>query len=124
MELSLILKSVIDSDEAPIVICNLEHEVVYINPSAAQRYERQGGYALVGKSLLNCHNAESNKKINQVVEWFELNPKNNKVFTYYNEKENKDVYMIALRDDSGTLIGYYEKHEYRNRENGKLYEIS
>lgn len=31
--------------------------------------------------------------------------------------------MIALRNDDGTLIGYYEKHEYRNRDNGILYEI-
>jgi hypothetical protein len=31
--------------------------------------------------------------------------------------------MVALRDDNGTLIGYYEKHEYRNRETAKLYDI-
>ena len=29
--------------------------------------------------------------------------------------------MVALRDDDGTLIGYYEKHEYRNRETTGLY---
>lgn len=28
------------------------------------------------------------------------------------KKENKDVYIVALRDESKTLIGYYEKHEY------------
>lgn len=33
------------------------------------------------------------------------------------------VYMVALRDDAGKLIGYYEKHEYRNRETMKLYDI-
>lgn len=47
----------------------------------------------------------------------------NRVYTFYNEKENKDVYMIALRDDAGTLIGYYEKHEYRNHEQGTLYDM-
>ena len=31
--------------------------------------------------------------------------------------------MVALRDDSGTLIGYYEKHEYRNRETMALYDF-
>jgi hypothetical protein len=31
--------------------------------------------------------------------------------------------MVALRDASGELIGYYEKHEYRNRETAKLYNI-
>lgn len=37
------------------------------------------------------------------------------VYTFHNEKQNKDVYMVALRDES-KLIGYYEKHEYRNSE--------
>ena len=46
------------------------------------------------------------------------------IYTYYNEKENKDVYMVALRDDAKKLIGYYEKHEYRDRENAKLYDFS
>ena len=48
---------------------------------------------------------------------------NNRVFTFRNDKENKDVYMIALRDDKQNLIGYYEKHEYRTAENGKLYDL-
>ena len=46
------------------------------------------------------------------------------LYTYYNEKENKDVYMVALRDEDKTLIGYYEKHEYRDRETAKLYDFS
>ena len=31
--------------------------------------------------------------------------------------------MVALRDENGELIGYYEKHEYRTKEAGKLYDI-
>lgn len=45
------------------------------------------------------------------------------MYTFRNEKENKDVYMIALRDEEGELIGYYEKHEYRNIETMKLYDM-
>ena len=45
------------------------------------------------------------------------------VFCKGNDKENKDVYMVALRDEGGTLIGYYEKHEYRNRETKELYQM-
>ncbi len=45
------------------------------------------------------------------------------MYTFRNEKENKDVYMIALRNDEGELIGYYEKHEYRNIETMKLYDM-
>ena len=31
--------------------------------------------------------------------------------------------MVALRDDAGRLIGYYEKHEYRDRETRKFYDF-
>lgn len=47
---------------------------------------------------------------------------NNIIYTYHNEKQNKDVYMIALRDGD-RLIGYYEKHEYRNAETMKMYDF-
>ena len=31
--------------------------------------------------------------------------------------------MVALRDDDENLIGYYEKHEYRDRETAGLYDF-
>ena len=57
------------------------------------------------------------------MDWFKKSKSNNKVHTFYNEKENKDVYMVALRDAEGELIGYYEKHEYRNVDGTPLYEM-
>ena len=116
-------KSVIDADEAAVVICGLEHTIVYMNPAAVKRYEKRGGAALVGRSIKGCHNVDSNAKIEQVIAWFKKDKGNNKVYTYHNEKENKDVYMIALRNDEGELIGYYEKHEYRTRESMAMYDI-
>lgn len=116
-------KSVIDSDDAPVVICDLEHTIVYMNPTAVKRYEKRGGAALVGRSIKGCHNGDSNDKIEQVIAWFKKDKGNNKVYTFRNEKENKDVYMIALRNDAGELIGYYEKHEYRTRESMAMYDL-
>ena len=31
---------------------------------------------------------------------------------------------IALRDADSKLIGYYERHMYRDRESGRLYDFS
>ena len=123
MELSVYMKSIIDMDRASVVICDLDHKIIYMNPAAVKRYAKRGGAALVGKSLLDCHNENSNGMIKKVVAWFLESTDNNMIYTYHNEKENKDVYMVALRDDRGTLIGYYEKHEYRDRETGKLYDF-
>ena len=119
MNVDVFLKSVLDADMAPVVICDLEHTVVYMNPASIARYHTD----LTGKSIMAWHNAESGAKIDRVVAWFAKSKDNNIVFTSRNDKENKDVYMIALRDDNGTLIGYYEKHEYRNRETKELYQM-
>ena len=32
-------------------------------------------------------------------------------------------YIVALRDDDSTLIGYYEKHEYIDKETAGLYDF-
>lgn len=124
MELSKFFKSIIDQDRNAVVICNLNHEIIYMNPTAIERYAKHGGAELVGKSLLDCHNTQSCQMINRVLGWFGESKENNIVYTYHNEKENKDAYMVALRDDDGALIGYYEKHEYRNAETAKLYDFN
>ena len=115
-------RSIIDQDRCEVVICNLKHEIIYMNPVAIIRYEAGGGDKLIGKSILSCHNAESAEKIQAVVDWFLADESHNIVYTFYNEKQNKDVYMVALRE-KGKLIGYYEKHEYRNKETMKMYDL-
>ena len=123
MNLSPYFKSIVDQDQCPVVLCDLSHTVLYMNPAAVKRYEKRGGMALVGQSLLDCHGSRSNKLIERVVSWFAENREHNLIYTSRNEKENKDVYMVALRDDDGTLIGYYEKHEYRNQETMEPYNF-
>lgn len=123
MELSKFFKSIIEQDRCAVVICNLQHEIIYMNPAAIARYSKSGGEKLIGKSLLTCHNEKSKEMIEKTIEWFKKSAENNLVYTYRNEKENKDVYMVALRTDDGTLIGYYEKHEYRDIETMKLYDF-
>lgn len=114
-------KSIVEQDACPVVICNLEHEIIYMNPTAVKKYGKRGGAGLVGQSLLDCHNDRSKELIRQVVEWFAKSEEHNRIYTFHNEKENRDVYMVALRDETGSLIGYYEKHEYRNKETEKMY---
>ncbi len=123
MDLNTFYKSVLEADEQQIVLCDLEHTIIYMNPAAIKRYSKSGGKNLIGKSLLDCHNEKSGILINNVISWFKESIDHNKIYTFYNEKENKDVYMIALRNDNGELIGYYEKHEIRNRETSKMYDF-
>ena len=124
VNLNEIYKSVLEADRAAVVICDLGHIIIYMNPSAIERYEKWGGKGILGKNLLDCHNEKSREMIGKVIDWFKASKNNNIVYTSYNEKENKDVYMVALRNEAGELIGYYEKHEYRNQETMKMYDIN
>lgn len=124
IQLYEIFKSILDQDRSSVVICNLDHKIIYMNPAAIKRYEKHGGERLVGQSLLNCHNAKSRELIEKVLAWFAASRENNMIFTSRNERENKDVYMVALRDDTGKLIAYYEKHEYRNAETAEPFDFS
>ncbi|MCD8343599.1 MAG: PAS domain-containing protein [Oscillospiraceae bacterium] len=122
MHLNALCKSVLDADSQPIVLCDMQHTVVYMNPAAVRRYAKRGGAALVGTNIMDCHAPASREKILQVVDWFAQSPENNDVFTFHSDKENSDVYMIALRNEAGELIGYYEKHESRVPETRRAYE--
>lgn len=123
MDNYLFFKSVLEQDRAPIVLCNLEHTIIYMNGAAVKNYEKYGGEKLLGQNLLDCHNAKSCEMINKVVDWFKKDKNNNLVYTFKNVKLNKDVYMVALRDGEKNLIGYYEKHEFRTAETMKKYDI-
>ena len=76
-------KSIIDADRQAVVICDLNHTIIYMNPAAIIRYAKRGGEKLIGQSLLNCHNEKSGEIINKVISWF-------------NESKRKQYYIYFL----------------------------
>lgn len=119
MDINLFFKSIIDQDKNQIVICNLDYNVIYINPAAEKLY----GKKLLGSDLRDCHNERSNKMTDKAIYWFSENKSHNIIHTYYDKKDNEDVYIVALRNDREELIGFYEKHESRNREECRPYSF-
>ena len=113
-DLSPFFKSIIDQDDMPVVICNLMHEIIYMNPAAVEKYSDEGGANLIGLLIFDCHSHTSVEKIDMVVKWFAKSKENNVIHTSYNANRNRDFYMVALRDEDGNLIGYYEKQVSRN----------
>lgn len=113
MELNQYFKSIIDLDMQPIVICNLQHEILYMNPTAVKRYEKSGGEKLIGRSLLDCHNPHSREIISSNIERMKSDITVNRIFELHSTRNggNNDVYTAAIRDENGELIGYYEKFE-------------
>ena len=43
MKLVPFLKSVVDNDTDAVVVCDLSHTMIYLNPAAVKRYEKRGG---------------------------------------------------------------------------------
>lgn len=118
MNLLPYFESILQQDTAPVVVCDLDHNIIFMNHSAEKMYPKIQTEACI----FQCHPDDANQKIIEVVNWFAQDPRNNTVHTFYNQKLNKDVYMIALRDQSQKLIGYYEKHIFRTPDDTPFYD--
>lgn len=109
MDLNPYFRSIVDLEPTPVVIIGIDRTILYMNEPAAKRYEKRGGRGLVGTSHLNCHMPASNDKITRILEWFQEDPSHNRVFITHKEKDNADTFLTAIRDENGSLIGYFEK---------------
>ena len=50
-----------------MMVCDREGKILFLNSAAVRQYAKDGGAALVGKNLRDCHNADSNEKIAQFI---------------------------------------------------------
>ena len=96
-----ILESLVD----PVIVGDTEHKVVYMNSAAANHYT--GGRALMGTSLLDCHNENSQKVMIEILQAMRDGEDERLIL----DSEEKRIYMRAVRDESGELVGYYERYE-------------
>jgi DUF438 domain-containing protein len=76
-----------------------------MNRAARERY--RGRPAEVGRSIFDCHNESSNRVIRDVFEHLKAGEEEQLI----TDDENHRVYMRAVRDKDGNLIGYYERFE-------------
>ena len=116
-QLTDLVVGMLEQEKVPVVICNLEHTVIFMNSFAKTHYSVD----ITRKSIKNCHNPHSQIMIDKVIEWFKKSPDNNRVFTLRDGQT--DIYMVAIRDNNGALIGYTEKHENRTPDTSALYDM-
>lgn len=100
-----ILSILLNNLKDPYVFVDTEHIIRYMNSAAVFRYK--SGDSLVGKSIFSCHNSAS---CDIMLEIFEMMKSglNEKIIT---DNEKHRIYMRAVRDENGNLIGYYERFE-------------
>jgi transcriptional regulator with PAS, ATPase and Fis domain len=52
--------------EGEIVISDENIDIIYMNDAAIKNHEKRGGAKLIGQSLLDCHNADSQRQIREM----------------------------------------------------------
>ncbi len=50
-----------------MMVCDHEGKILFLNDAAVRQYAKDGGAALVGRDLRDCHNAASNEKIARLI---------------------------------------------------------
>jgi hypothetical protein len=90
----------------PLVYCDTDHVIRYWNAAAAAHYA--GETPGVGASVLECHNAASSAQIVEIAERFAAEPELEEVLIADSARHR--VWMRAVRDENGTLLGYFERY--------------
>ena len=104
MEMKFLL-SLLNSIKDPILVADTNHIVQYMNTVAIGHYEE--GEDLLQSNLLKCHNEESQEMMIDILSEMK-NGLDEKLIT---DNEKYRIFMRAVRDGKGNLIGYFERYE-------------
>jgi nitrogen-specific signal transduction histidine kinase len=104
-----LMAAILDSLKDPILFADTEHVTQYMNMAAVAHYEE--GETLVGRSLLDCHNEQSQKMMIEILA--EMHEGLEERLITDNEKHR--IFMRVVRDADGRVLGYYERYEAPRR---------
>lgn len=109
MEKEKLLEYILDSYPYKVVFVDVDFIIRYMNKTAKYHYYEVRGYKdLIGKSLFECHNENSQEKIKQAVD--KLKNHANEIFLGVTP-DNQRFYLNPVRDENGELIGFFERFE-------------
>lgn len=97
--------AVLDSMKDPVLVADTEHRILYLNEAATRHYSE--GADLLGRSLLACHNPQSQQMMFEVLDALRRG-EDERLIT---DNEKHRIYMRAVRGAGGALLGYYERYE-------------
>ena len=100
-----LMAALLDSLKDPVVFVDTGHVIRYMNKAAIAHYDE--GAELLGRSVLDCHNENSKRQIMEIFAAMRAGLDERLITD--NEKER--IFMRAVRDPDGELIGYYERYE-------------
>ena len=103
MDTVQLLAAILDDLTEEVVFVDMEHVVRYMNQAARTHYAQAGD--LVGHSIFECHSGSSVARIKEILGQLQSGREQ----VLYSANSERKVYMRAVRDHRGTMIGYYER---------------
>lgn len=101
-----LLECMLDSLKDPFVFADTSHTVRYLNAAAGPYFP--SGRTKVGASILDLHREELRPRILEVYRCLENGDDERKTF----EDGTLRIFMRAVRDREGSLVGYYERYDH------------
>ena len=123
MEMLTYFEGLINVRQSPVVMCDRDGRILFMNKFALKSYEKYGGEKMIGQLLRNYCSMEDYSKVEMMIEWFKENEENNVVFTHHDNTTNRDVYVVAIRDNKNEFIGFTGAHEFRTPETCEPYKL-
>jgi len=100
------LAAILDSLKDPVLVADPQHVTRYMNRAAIAYYKE--GESLIGRSLLDCHQEVSQRMMVDILAAMQSNGLEEQLIT---DNEKHRIYMRAVRDKAGSVLGYYERYE-------------
>lgn len=100
-----LMAAILDSLKDPLLFADTQHLIRYRNKAAVAHYEE--GEKLIGTSVLDCHNEHSQELIIEILAAMQAGEEERLIA----DDEKRRIYMRAVRDGEGRLLGYYERYE-------------
>lgn len=102
---STLMAAILDSLKDPILVADVEHVTRYMNKAAIAYYDE--GEALIGRSLLDCHNERSQQMMIEILAEMHKGLEERLI----TDNDEHRIYMRVVRDADGKVLGYYERYE-------------
>ncbi len=88
--------------DVAVTLCDEQGTIIYMNEKSARTFQKDGGFDLVGKNLLDCHPEPARSKLSGLMKTHEKN-----AYTIEKNGVKKLIYQIP-RFENTVFKGYAE----------------
>lgn len=105
-----IMEAVLDSIEYPIIFIDTDNIIRYLNKRARDEYYvRRKIRNLIGKEVFHCHPPYAKETLRKAIDDL-TESGDDELYLYESHKVKSKLYLRAVRNKDGELIGFYQRY--------------